>query len=108
MLVASTAQLDEWEPPIKRAADLVVRFTSRQAEIAATVHYAAQTLKGRCGRPPTATEVIEAVEKWKVRRRPPLERDDIARSIVNLATQGWVEVEPDEAIAHHVEELVPF
>jgi O-acetyl-ADP-ribose deacetylase (regulator of RNase III)/uncharacterized protein YwgA len=102
------AQLDKWESTIKRVADLTVRFTSRQAEIAATVHYAAQTLKERYGRPPTAREVITAVEKWKVRRQPPVERDDIARSIVNLATQGWIKVEPDESIKHPVEELIPF
>ena len=100
--------LKELEPRILRVADLLTRFDSTKAEVAATVHFTAMTLRENHSRSPEAGEVIDAVERWKVRRNPPLRREDVGRSLVSLATQGWIMVIPDESVEQFVEELMPF
>jgi hypothetical protein len=99
-------QLDEWNEIVNRTVDLVIRFNTKTAEVAATVHYVADALGNRLGRAPTITEVVQAVETWKMRRNPPLSRDDILRAIVNLGTRGWLQVQPDAATEAAVDELV--
>jgi hypothetical protein len=37
---------------------------------------------------------------------PKLERDDILRAIVNLGTRGWLQVDPDNATAQAVDDMV--
>ncbi len=98
---------ERWANEIWRVTDLMTRFNTSQAEIAATVHYVAENLKADKGQAPLASDVIEAVEAWKIRRRPPLRYEDIGRSLVSLATQGWIDVIADESIEHFVNEFVP-
>jgi len=98
--------LDEWSEILDRTFDLVVRFDTKTAEVAASVHYASEALSRRLGRAPTITEVIEAVEAWKIRRKPPLPRDDILQAIVNLGLRRWLNVEPDAATEAAVDDLV--
>ncbi|MDF3140094.1 MULTISPECIES: macro domain-containing protein [unclassified Streptomyces] len=100
-----TSQIEKWDQVIDSTCDLVARFDTTQAEIAATVHYTAYHLYRRNGDLPTATEVLNAVEAWKVRRVPPLKREDILRAIANLATRQWIRVLPDESIQEAAEEL---
>ncbi len=89
----------EWREPLRRTLDLVARFDTTRAEVAATVHFATKDLEDRLGRKPTTKEVIDEVGAWKVRRKPPLERTDILAAVMVLATQGWINVEPDNALA---------
>jgi O-acetyl-ADP-ribose deacetylase (regulator of RNase III) len=96
----------EWDEVLNRVVDLVARFDTGRAEVAATVHYAATALSARLQRTPRISEVISAVESWKIRRRPPLQRNDIIRAIVSLGTTGWLRVEADEDNAEAVDELV--
>jgi len=88
-------QVAQWDGLIDRIVDLAARFNNREAEVAATVHYAADDLRNRFGRPPTIAEVIDAVEEWKRGSQPQVRRDDILRAIVNLGTRGWLTVDPD-------------
>ncbi|WP_406125124.1 macro domain-containing protein [Streptomyces canus] len=97
--------LDKWDEAILATSDLFARFDSTQAEIAATVHYSAQHLYNLYEHTPTATQVLNAVEAWKVRRKPPLKREEILRSIVHLATLGWISVEPDDIVSEVLEEF---
>lgn len=100
------AQLKQWNDLIDRIVDLAARFDTNGAEVAATVHYASEDLRGQLDRTPTVAEVIAYVEDWKSRRNPRLERDDILRAIVNLGTQGWLHVDPDSATARAIDEIV--
>jgi O-acetyl-ADP-ribose deacetylase (regulator of RNase III)/uncharacterized protein YwgA len=100
------AQLDQWSDLIDRIVDLAARFDNKGAEVAATVHYTAHELEECLGRTPTIGEVIEAVEKWKGRRQPRIDRDDILGAIVNLGTQGWLSVEPDSETEKAVDDMV--
>jgi hypothetical protein len=84
----------------------VARFDTNRAEVAATVHYAAQDLRSQLDRKPTVTEVIDYVEDWKRRRNPPLERTDILRAVVSLGTQGWLQVDPDETTEQEIDDII--
>ena len=99
-------QLAKWSDLIDQLVDLVARFDTTRAEIAATVHYAAQDLHNQLGRTPTVAEVVDYVEDWKRRRSPRLERTDILRAVVSLGTRGWLQVDPDETTEQEIDNIV--
>src|SRR6266498_3023039 len=80
------------EATIDRVLDLLVRLDSRRTEIAASVHFAAGVVATEVGRPPSEREVLERVQRWKQRRRPPLEEPEIVMAIRGLAALGWIDV----------------
>jgi O-acetyl-ADP-ribose deacetylase (regulator of RNase III)/uncharacterized protein YwgA len=98
--------LRQWGDQIDRVVDLAARFDQKGAEVAATVHFAAEEFRERRGRTPTIGEVIAAVEEWKIGRQPKIERDDIFRAVVNLGTRGWLSVEPDSDTEQAVDDMV--
>jgi O-acetyl-ADP-ribose deacetylase (regulator of RNase III)/uncharacterized protein YwgA len=96
--------LDQWREVVERVSILFARFDTRQAEVAATVHYAAVELRTKLDRVPFASEILAAVEQWKIRRKPPFKRDDISQAIVSLAMQRWIEVVPDAFVDEFIDE----
>ncbi|MGD1018104.1 MAG: macro domain-containing protein [Verrucomicrobiia bacterium] len=99
--------LERWEPIIERTADLFMRLDSQQAEIAATVLFAARSTAGTEHDKPTERQVFDEVMKWKQRRRPPLNEQEVASTIRNLAALGWLNVKasedlplPEDILAH--------
>ncbi len=96
-------ELAMWEEAIERVADLFLRMNSHRAEIAATVHFVAETLP-----PEDATEsnVLTEVMKWKQRRRPAWSESEVASAVRNLAALGWINVRPSESLPLPEEELV--
>ena len=84
--------LEEWSGLIQRLTDFFLRLNTRQAEIAATIHYASKYLTRPRGQKPTEKEVYDAVNEWKERRRPKLDAAEIASTIRNLAALGWLDV----------------
>lgn len=86
--------LTKWQKQIEAVADLVVRMNTDDAELAATVHFAAKNLRQRTDRQPTELEVLQYVQDWKQRRRPPLNETDIAISIRRLNILGWLDAKP--------------
>ena len=99
-------QLDKWGDLIDRLVDLAARFDTKTAEMAASVHYAAQDLHQQLDRRPTVAEVVDYVDDWKRRRTPGLERNDILRAVVNLGTRGWLQVDPDSTTEQEVDDIV--
>ncbi|MBV8541071.1 MAG: macro domain-containing protein [Pseudonocardiales bacterium] len=97
--------MTQWREVVERVSSLFARFDTRQAEVAATVHYAAAELRTRLGRAPFASEVLKAVEQWKINRKPPLTHENISRAIVCLATQGWIDVVPDASVEKSLDEF---
>lgn len=95
----------QWREVIERVSSLFARFDTHQAEVAATVHYAAAELRTKLGRSPNACEVRTAVERWTINRKPPLKYENIGQAIVCLATQGWIDVVPDASVAEWLDEL---
>jgi uncharacterized protein YwgA len=99
-------RMEQWRQPVERTVDLMSRMNSQTAEIAASVHFAADSLRQRHGRRPTAVEVVDAVEEWKIRREPPLTRESIVQALIVLALRGWLDVQLDQDFEPLVEELV--
>jgi uncharacterized protein YwgA/O-acetyl-ADP-ribose deacetylase (regulator of RNase III) len=87
-------ELDEWEPMIERTTDLFLRMRTQQAEVAATVYFAARSLARDSQDKPSEGDVLEEVKRWKQKRRPPLKDEDIARAVRNLNLLGWLQVRP--------------
>jgi uncharacterized protein YwgA/O-acetyl-ADP-ribose deacetylase (regulator of RNase III) len=88
--------LSRWQPQIAKIVDLVVRMNTEDAEIAATVHFAANRLREAKGTAPTELEILEYVKQWKLRRRPPLNDSDVGLAIRRLNGLRWFEAVPSE------------
>ncbi|HZT05705.1 MAG TPA: macro domain-containing protein [Chloroflexota bacterium] len=93
--VAFQAQLAAWSGAIDRLTDLFLRMRTQQAEVAATVHFAARELAAD-GRKHSEMEVLRAAAEWKQRRRPPIQNTKFAEAIRSLNLIGWLELEPSE------------
>jgi O-acetyl-ADP-ribose deacetylase (regulator of RNase III)/uncharacterized protein YwgA len=90
--------LAQWQPQIARVVDLVVRMNTDDAEIAATVHFAAGQIRESKGSRPTEAEILDYVKQWKIRRRPPLNEADVALAIRRLNVLGWIDAAPSDAL----------
>jgi len=84
-------QIKQWEPIIDKIADLFMRMNTNQAEIAATVHFAAQEAKANAGEKSTEKDIFDTVMKWKQKRRPPLDKKEVAITVRNLNMLSWLE-----------------
>jgi O-acetyl-ADP-ribose deacetylase (regulator of RNase III)/uncharacterized protein YwgA len=99
--------LNQWHKEIDQIVDLFLRTSNtKQAEIAATVHFAAVQLKQERGQRPAESDVLDEVLAWKLRRRPPLRSEEVAMTIRNLATLGWLDVEPSQDLPLSEEEML--
>jgi len=87
---AYSDRIQEWDTIIDKISDLFVRMNTRRAEVAATVHFAAQELKEQSEEPSTEKDVLDAVMKWKQRRRPPLDEREVALTVRNLNMLSWI------------------
>ncbi len=101
-------ELDVWKAEIDRVADLFLRLpTTRAAEIAASVHYVAQSLmnreRARGGGGIDEQELVAEVKRWKERREPPATEDEIVGAADTLAYLGWIDLAP----ATNEDELMP-
>jgi uncharacterized protein YwgA len=99
--------LDNWTSIIETTTDLFMRVNTDQAEIIATVMFAADALKKEHRAEPSEVEVLEAVLRWKQKRRPPLDETDVASTIRNLGMLRWLDVKPDASIRVPDEESIP-
>jgi uncharacterized protein YwgA/O-acetyl-ADP-ribose deacetylase (regulator of RNase III) len=86
--------LAEWKDTIEALADLFMRMRTQQAELAATVHFAAKGIATSKAEEPSELEVLDEVMRWKQKRRPPLNETDVAATIRGLSMLGWLKVRP--------------
>jgi O-acetyl-ADP-ribose deacetylase (regulator of RNase III)/uncharacterized protein YwgA len=86
--------LRQMEPIIEKTTDLFLRLNTQQAELVATVLFAARELQRQLGRPPSEREVLAAVMQWKQKRRPALAESEVALTIRQLAAMRWLDVTP--------------
>ncbi len=86
-------EIQKSQPIIERLIDLFLRInTTHQAELAATVHFAAQSYQKEHGETPSETDVLNGVMEWKQRRKPPYDRSEVAKTIRNLASLRLISV----------------
>jgi len=101
------SSIAQWEPIVERTTDLFLRMNTDQAEVVATVIFAADALKKERNSAPTETEVLDSVLQWKQRCRPPLDTPMVASTIRNLGMLRWLDVKPDAGLpVEEEEELV--
>jgi len=99
--------ISQWKPILEKTTDLFLRLNTDQAEVVATVIFAADALKRQTNSIPSETEVHDSVMQWKQKRRPPLESKMVASTIRNLGMLRWLDVKPDPALlVPEEEELV--
>ena len=85
--------IEEYEPVINKLTDLFLRInTTHQAELAATIHFAAQSIKREQNVKPTEKDVLASVMDWKQKRRPAFMEEEVAGTIRNLASLGLIDV----------------
>lgn len=87
---AYAEELDKWCATVEEVADLFMRMNTQQAEVAATVHFVANELRGSDGAEPDEAEVLRTVMDWKQRRCPPLDEKEVALTIRNLNMLRWI------------------
>lgn len=83
-------EICQWDEAIDRLADLFMRMTTNQAEVAATVHFVAKSLSEQLGTKPAESQILAEVMNWKQKRRPPLNEHEVALAIRNLSMLGWL------------------
>ena len=103
---AYAQELGAWDAIIERVVDLFLRMNTSQAEIAATVLFAARALQPAPGERPSECDVVEAVLSWKQRRRPPLEESEVAWTVRNLAALGWLQVRASRELPLREEDAI--
>ena len=101
-------ELDEWEQKIEKIADLFSRMHTQQAEIAATVHFAYETLIKQNKAKPSEKDVLDEVINWKQRRRPPLDESEVASAIRNLSMLSWLDVTASTDLPLPEDELIEY
>lgn len=82
----------QWSKILDKVADLFMRVDTNQAEVIATVLFAAHELTENREAAPSEMEVLKAVMQWKQRRRPPLDETTVASTIRNLGALRWLKV----------------
>lgn len=86
-------EIQKAQPVIEQLTDLFLRInTTQQAELASTVHFAAQSYQKDHAEKPSEADVLTAVMEWKQRRKPSFEKPVVAKTIRNLASLGLISV----------------
>jgi O-acetyl-ADP-ribose deacetylase (regulator of RNase III)/uncharacterized protein YwgA len=102
------SSLSKWASIIEKTTDLFMRMNADQAEIVATVIYAADSLKKKAKGSLTETQLLNSVMQWKQKRRPLLDKSVVASIIRNLGMLRWLDVKPDSSLPVAEDECVPL
>jgi O-acetyl-ADP-ribose deacetylase (regulator of RNase III)/uncharacterized protein YwgA len=103
---AYAEQISQWHETLEKITDLFMRMNTQQAEVAATVHFAAGELK-QAGQPePAESDILHHVMQWKQNRRPPLKQKEVALTIRNLNMLSWIGAQVSEDLPVTEEEVL--
>jgi len=89
-------QMARWRDAIDKITDLFMRMNTQQAEVAATVYFAAGELRRAGQAKPAESDILRQVMRWKQKRRPPLDEKGVALTIRNLNMLSWIDAEVSE------------
>jgi O-acetyl-ADP-ribose deacetylase (regulator of RNase III) len=101
-----SSALAPWETTMERIADLLLRLSTDDAELAATVHFVWRSLSSDATATVSEDEIVEEVKRWKQKRRPPFEDAAIRQTVRNLVLLEWIDVALDSAEMDADEELL--
>jgi uncharacterized protein YwgA len=81
----------KWNALIDKTVDLFLRLNTDKAEVVATVLFTEKSMnKGDM----SEKDVLQAVMKWKQKRRPPINEVEVAETIRNLGMLKWFHLIP--------------
>ena len=103
---AYATYLKEWEHIIEKTSDLFMRMDTNQAEIAATVLYAAHSICDSKTRTLSEKDILACVMQWKQRRKPAFDQGEVGLTIRNLAALNWLNVKASSDLPLPAEETV--
>ena len=103
---AYATYLREWKHIIEKTSDLFMRMDTNQAEIAATVLYAARSICDSRTRTLSEKDILTCVMQWKQRRKPALDQGEVGLTIRNLAALNWLNVKASSDLPLPAEETV--
>jgi len=83
-----------------------LRVNTHEAELVATVHFAAKQLKELSSGVPSELDVVREVMQWKQRRQPPLDEKEVALATRNLNMLRWIHVRYSEDLPISEDELL--
>lgn len=96
--------MEPYRSSIDRTVDLMARMSTRDAEVAASVHFIAAEHEVVSSHPATVSEVLDAMSEWKPGR---FSRDEVIDAIALLAARGWSRIDVDEVSLPLIEERLP-
>ncbi len=87
-------KISKYQKIIDRTTDLFLRMDTNQAEITTTIFYSSRQLKKneRVGKV-SDKDVLKYVMEWKKKRKPPLNKNEVADAIRNLGMLRWLDVD---------------
>jgi O-acetyl-ADP-ribose deacetylase (regulator of RNase III)/uncharacterized protein YwgA len=89
--------IEKYQKTINHTADLFARMTTDQAELTTTIFYSAKELRKKNNRKSISEkDVLNFIMDWKARRRPSLDKEEVATAIRNLAMLKWLKVNYSE------------
>jgi O-acetyl-ADP-ribose deacetylase (regulator of RNase III)/uncharacterized protein YwgA len=100
------SSINRWNTILDKVVDLFSRVNTHQAEIIATVLFAANELYMAKGEILSEAQVLASVMQWKQKRRPPLKADDGVSTIRNLAMLRLLRVRHDVSLKVPDEDLL--
>jgi len=88
--------IKKWNDLIDKTADLFLRLDTHRAEVVTTVLFIEKELnkKGET----TEQDVLNEVIRWKQKRDPPLNENDVAETIRNLGVLEWFNLKPSREL----------
>jgi uncharacterized protein YwgA len=84
--------VEQWENVIEKLVDLFMRMNTQQAELVATVYFAAKSIAETGHEKISEEDVLHEVMKWKQKRRPPLNEGEVALAVRHMSMLGWLDV----------------
>jgi len=84
--------ITKWNDLIAKTADLFLRLDTHKAEIVATVLFIENELNIKDEI--TEQDVLDEVMRWKQKRKPPLNENEVAETIRNLGVLRWFSLKP--------------
>ena len=81
----------KWDKMIDKTVDLFLRLDTNKAEVVATVLFVERTMNKSNV---SEDDILQEVMKWKQKRRPPLNKEEVAEVIRNLGVLKWFDLKP--------------
>ncbi|MDE3091897.1 MAG: Appr-1-p processing protein, partial [Chloroflexota bacterium] len=103
---AYAKELAQLDAIIEKVVDLFVRMNTHQAELVSTVLFAARSRKHDRADELSESDVVGEVMQWKKRHRPPLNEQEVAWTVRNLAALGWLKVKASHDLPLPAEDLI--